>query len=76
MRETYYLCRVPRHNIIILYPERDYEYQRLHERQLRVPDPDYNVVLLAKGTKEQMQRFYDLTKEPNNVSQVSNDRME
>ena len=73
---TYYLCRVPRHNIIVLYPERDYEYQRLHERQLRVPDPDYNVVLLAKGTKEQMQRFYELTMEPNNVSQVSNDRME
>jgi len=56
------------HNIVVLYRERDYEYQRLHERQLRVPDPDYNVVLLAKGTKEQMQRYYKLTQEPNNVS--------
>ena len=66
--ETYYLCRVPRHNLVVLFKEKDYEYQRLHERQLRVPDPDYDVVLLAKGTKEQMQRFYDLTKEDNNVS--------
>ena len=74
--ETYYLCRVPRHDLVVLFKERDYEYQRLHERQLRVPDPDYDVVLLAKGTKEQMQRFYKLTQEPNNVSQVSNDRME
>lgn len=76
MRETYYLCRVPRHDLVVLFKEQDYEYQRLHERQLRVPDPDYDVVLLAKGTKEQMQRFYDLTKEPNNVSQIPNDRME
>ena len=76
MRETYYLCRVPRHDLVVLFKEKDYEYQRLHERQLRVPDPDYDVVLLAKGTKEQMQRFYELTQEPNNVSQVSNDRME
>lgn len=67
MRETYYLCRVPRHDLVVLFKEKDYEYQRLHERQLRVPAPDYDVVLLAKGTKEQMQRFYDLTKEDNNV---------
>jgi len=79
--ETYYLCRVPfgdelESTKVVLFKERDYEYQRLHERQLRVPDPNYNMVLLAKGAKQQMQRYYDLTQEPNNVSQVPNDRME
>jgi hypothetical protein len=73
MRETYYLCRVPwgdelESTKVVLFREKDYEYQRLHERQLRVPNPYYNVVLLAKGAKEQMQRYYDLTQEPNNFS--------
>ena len=67
MGETYYLCRVPKHNLVVLFKEKDYEYQRLHERQLREPDPNYNVVLLAKGTKKQMTMYYDLTQEPNNV---------
>ena len=72
MRETYYLCRVPFGDEleaakVVLFREKDYEYQRLHERQLREPDPNYSVVLLAKGTKKQMTMYYDLTQEPNNV---------
>lgn len=58
--ETYYLCRVPAHEIIVVYAERDYKYQRHHEANLRVPNPNYNVELLAKGTKKQMWMYYHL----------------
>jgi hypothetical protein len=66
MMETYYLCRVPQHGVVIVLPEKDYNYMRLHERQLRVPDEEYDLVLLAQGTKEQMQTYYKLM-EDNNV---------
>lgn len=65
--ETYYLCRVPWGNVIgdlvVLYNERGYKIQRHHEQRLRKPNPDRNVELLAKGTKEQMQLFEKLMKE-------------
>ena len=63
MKEQYYLCRVPKYGLVVLFRERDYNYQRLHESQLRVPDPDNDVVLLAQGSKEEMYLYYNLTKE-------------
>lgn len=66
--ETYYLCRVPAYDIIVMFNERDYRYQRLVESQLNVPNEAYNVVLLAQGTKKQVRMYYDLIKEDNNVS--------
>ena len=68
MGETYYLCRVPTYNIIVMFNESDYRYQRLHESQLNVPNEAYNMVLLAQGTKKQIRMYYDLIKEDNNVS--------
>ena len=58
--EQWYLCRVPSTEMIVMYPEKDYRYQRHHEARLRVPDPDYNVVLLAQGTKREVRAYYDL----------------
>ena len=68
--ETFYLCRVPRYETVIVLPERDYEYMRLRERQLRVRDEENELILLAKGRERQIRLFYDLMndKEPNNVS--------
>jgi len=60
MREQWYLCRVPSYGLVVLFRERDYNYQRLHESQLRVPDPDNDVVLLAQGNKEEMYLYYNL----------------
>jgi hypothetical protein len=68
MSETYYLCRVPSYDIIVMFNERDYRYQRLVESQLNVPNEANNVVLLAQGTKKQIRMYYDLIKEDNNVS--------
>ena len=71
MANTYYLCRVPTSGTVIILPEKDYEYMRLHERQLYVPDEEYNLLLLAQGTKKQMKAYYALMndlKESNNVS--------
>ena len=68
--ETFYLCRLPWYGTAIVLPERDYEYMRLHERQLRVRDEENELILLAKGRERQMRLFYDLMydKGPNNVS--------
>lgn len=68
--ETFYLCRVPQYETVIVLPERDYEYMRLRERQLRVRDEENELILLAKGRERQIRLFYDLMndKEPNNVS--------
>lgn len=54
MRETHYLCRVPWNGMVILLPERDYNYQRMHEARLRVPEPKRAMVLLAQGSKADM----------------------
>lgn len=54
MREQWYLCRVPCYDIVVLYHEKDYNYQRHHEASLRVPDPKRAMVLLAQGSKEDM----------------------
>jgi hypothetical protein len=50
--------------------EGDYKYMRNHERSLRVPDPDYNIVLLAQGYKEEVLSYYELIngKDLTNVS--------
>lgn len=60
MRETYYLCRVPEYGWEVVYAEKDYRYQRMHEANLRVPNEKYNIELLAKGTKEEMWMYYNL----------------
>ena len=67
LAETYYLCRVPSYDIIVMFNESDYKYQRLHESQLMCPEA-YNMVLLAQGTKKQIRMYYDLIQEDNNVS--------
>ena len=60
MSEQWYLCRVPKHGLVVMFRERDYNYQRMHEAQLRVPDHKNNVVLLAQGTKEEVKAYYEL----------------
>jgi hypothetical protein len=40
--------------------EGDYNYMRNHERGLFVPDPEYNLILLAQGMKHEIQAYYDL----------------
>ncbi len=62
MREQYYLCRAPVTGYVIMLKEQDYNYMRNHERTLRVPDPDNNLVLLAQGTKEEVKAYYNLIK--------------
>lgn len=59
-REQYYLCRVPRHGLVVMLKEGDYNYMRNHERGLHVPDPEYNIILLAQGTKKEVKAYYDL----------------
>jgi len=66
--ETYYLCRVPSYDIIVMFNERDYRYQRIVESHLNEPNEAKNMVLLAQGTKKQIRMYYDLIKEDNNVS--------
>ena len=70
MRETYYLCRVPSTKLVIMLKEGDYKYMRNHERGLHVPDPEYNIILLAQGYKEEVKAYYDLIngKDITNVS--------
>jgi hypothetical protein len=68
LAETYYLCRVPSYDIIVMFNEADYKYQRHHEEHLREPNEKYNLELLAKGTKKQIRMYYDLIQEDNNVS--------
>lgn len=60
MRETYYLCRVPRHGLVVMLKEGDYKYMRHHEASLRVPDPDNALELLAHGSKREMDLLYNL----------------
>jgi len=60
MYEQYYLCRVPEFNTIVMYPERDYRYRRHYEASLRVPDPDYNAILIAQGNREDVLAYYKL----------------
>jgi len=40
--------------------EGDYNYMRNHERGLHVPDPEYNLILLAQGYKEEVKAYYEL----------------
>ena len=70
MREQYYLCRVPSTKLVIILKEGDYNYMRNHERSLHVPDPEYNIILLAQGYKEEVKAYYDLIngKDITNVS--------
>jgi hypothetical protein len=65
-REQYYLCRVPSYGIVVLYPEKDYKYQRHHEANLRVPNPENAIVLLAHGAKREMDLLYNLAIERSN----------
>ena len=69
-REQYYLCRVPSTKLVIMLKEGDYNYMRNHERSLHVPDPEYNIILLAQGYKEEVKAYYELIngKELTNVS--------
>jgi len=69
-REQYYLCRVPRTQLVVMLKEMDYNYMRNHERSLRVPDPEYNIILLAQGYKEEVKAYYELIngKDLTNVS--------
>ncbi len=69
-KEQYYLCRIPSTKLVIMLKEGDYNYMRNHERSLRVPDPEYNIVLLAQGYKEEVKAFYELIngKDLTNVS--------
>ena len=60
MSETHYLCRVPMTGGVIMLKERDYKYMRHHEASLRVPDPSQNLVLLAHGSKREMDLLYNL----------------
>ena len=60
MREQYYLCRVPSYDIVVMFNESDYKYQRHHEEHLREPNEKYNMVLLAQGTKNEVRAYYDL----------------
>lgn len=60
MSEQYYLCRVPEYGWEVVYAEKDYRYQRMHEANLHVPDPERALVLLAKGTKQEMWMYYNL----------------
>jgi hypothetical protein len=60
MREPYYLCRVPSNGLVVVLREQDYKYQRNHEDRLRVPDPDSNILLLAKGTWREMKMYHNL----------------
>jgi hypothetical protein len=64
--DTYYLCRLPSYDIIVMFNERDYRYQCVVESQLKYET--YKMVLLAQGTKKQIRMYYDLMKEDNNVS--------
>ena len=59
-REQYYLCRVPSTKLVIILKEDDYNYMRNHERSLHVPDPEYNIILLAQGYKEEVKAYYEL----------------
>ena len=60
MREQWYLCRVPSYGFVVMYPEKDYRYQRHHEEHLREPNEKYNMVLLAQGTKNEVRAYYNL----------------
>jgi len=60
MSEQWYLCRVHSYDIVVMYPEKDYKYQRNHEERLYVPDPKRALVLLAQGTKREMDLLYNL----------------
>jgi len=60
MLENCYLCRVPWTGYVVVLREGDYRYARNHERSLRTPDPDNEMVLLAKGTWREMRLYQDL----------------
>lgn len=68
MREQWYLCRVPWNGYVILLDEKDYKYQRMHEKRLHVPSPQTDMVLLAKGSFKEMMLFKELAGELTNVS--------
>ena len=57
---TYYLCYAPRTKVVVILGEMDFNYQRLHESLLRVPDPKYNFVLLSQGPEKLMQQYRNL----------------
>lgn len=59
-KEKSYLCRVPDTGVVIVLREGDYKYRRNHEARLRVPDSDYNIVLLAEGTWREMWAYHSL----------------
>lgn len=60
MRELWYLCRVPNSVWpIIVLREGDYNYQRRHEMHLHVPNHENALVLLAKGTRQDMMLLKD-----------------
>ena len=58
--EKYYLCRIPAFGWEVVYAEKDYRYQRMHEANLRVPNPENAIVLLAHGAKREMDLLYNL----------------
>jgi hypothetical protein len=68
MREQWYLCRVPWNGFVILLNEKDYQYQRMHEKKLHVPKPKNDVVLLAQGSYKEMMLFKELAGDLTNVS--------
>ena len=59
---------MPRHGWNIILPEQDYKYQRMHEANLRVPDPKNAMVLLAQGSFKEMKLFKELAGDLTNVS--------
>ena len=66
MREQWYLCRVPCYDIVVLYHEKDYNYQRHHEANLRVRKPENAIVLVEDGSKREMDLLYNLAIERSN----------
>ena len=60
MKEPYYLGKFPRTKEVVVLTDMDYNYQRLHESQLCVPDPKNNFVLLAQGSEKLMRQYRNL----------------
>jgi hypothetical protein len=60
MNGPYYLGKFPRTKEVVVLTDMDYRYQRLHERRLRVPNPEHNFVLLAQGSEKLMKQYRNL----------------
>ena len=54
---------MPRTKVVVILGEMDFNYQRLHESLLRVPDPKNNFVLLSRGPEKLMQQYRNLMRD-------------